>query len=223
MDLSLGALSDYQQAISGTARRTFGPESGSVANRAESETTRETTTERPVNESSQTQQLSREEQAQVRKLQARDREVKAHEAAHRAAAGGMAGGGSYTYQTGPDGRSYAIGGEVSINASYSGSPEEIIRQAETIQRAALAPADPSPQDRRVASQAAAVAAQARSELHAAKREEQSQASQSKRDSDSEDDSNTGITLQGQRAIDAFTGVSSLASLHSESSPIDEMI
>ncbi|MET0027588.1 MAG: putative metalloprotease CJM1_0395 family protein [Candidatus Thiodiazotropha sp.] len=223
MDLSLGALSDYQQATSGTARRTFGPESGTVANRAESDTTRETTTERPVNESGQAQRLTREEQAQVRKLQARDREVKAHEAAHRAASGGMASGGSYTYQTGPDGRSYAIGGEVSISASYSGSPEEIIRQAETIQRAALAPADPSPQDRRVASQAAAIAAQARSELHALRREEQSQTARGSGDEDSEDRANTGISRQGQRAIDAFTSIGSVGTMHSEASPIDEMI
>ncbi len=223
MDLSLGALSDYQQATSPTARRTFGPESGTVANRAESDTTRESTTERPVNESGQAQRLTREEQAQVRKLQARDREVKAHEAAHRAASGGMASGGSYTYQTGPDGRSYAIGGEVSISASYSGSPEEIIRQAETIQRAALAPADPSPQDRRVASQAAAIAAQARSELHALRREEQSQTARGSGDEDSEDTANTGISRQGQRAIDAFTSIGSVGTMHSEASPIDEMI
>ncbi|MET0091459.1 MAG: putative metalloprotease CJM1_0395 family protein [Candidatus Thiodiazotropha sp.] len=223
MDLSLGALSDYQQATSGTARRTFGPESGSVANRAESDTTRETTTERPVNESGQAQRLTREEQAQVRKLQARDREVKAHEAAHRAASGGMASGGSYTYQTGPDGRSYAVGGEVSISGSYSGSPEEIIRQAETIQRAALAPADPSPQDRRVAAQAAAIAAQARSELHALRREEQSQAARGSGDEESEDRANPGISRQGQRAIDAFTSIGSVGTMHSEASPIDEMI
>ncbi|MET0066232.1 MAG: putative metalloprotease CJM1_0395 family protein [Candidatus Thiodiazotropha sp.] len=223
MDLSLGALSDYQQATSATARRTYGPESGSVANRAESETTRETTTERPVNESGQAQRLTREEQAQVRKLQARDREVKAHEAAHRAASGGMASGGSYTYQTGPDGRSYAVGGEVSISGSYSGSPEEIIRQAETIQRAALAPADPSPQDRRVAAQAAAIAAQARSELHALRREEQSQAAQGSADEDAQDTGNNGISRLGQRAIDAFTRIGSVGSMHSEASPIDEMI
>jgi hypothetical protein len=223
MDLSLGALSDYQQATTGTARRTFGSESGSVAHRAESDTTRETTTERPVNETGQTQRLTREEQAQVRKLQARDREVKAHEAAHRAASGGMASGGSYTYQTGPDGRSYAIGGEVSISASYSGSPEEIIRQAETIQRAALAPADPSPQDRRVAAQAAAIAAQARGELHTLRREEQSQTARGSGDVDSEDTTNPGISRQGQRAIDAFTSIGSVGTMHSEASPIDEMI
>ncbi|RIX49036.1 MAG: hypothetical protein D3M94_03815 [Rhodocyclales bacterium GT-UBC] len=109
--------------------------------------------------------LSPEEQAQVDKLKARDQQVRQHEQAHLAASGGLAtSGASYTYQKGPDGVNYAIGGEVNINTSPGRTPEETIRRAETIRAAALAPADPSGQDRAVAASAEKMAQEARSEL-----------------------------------------------------------
>src|SRR5680860_898722 len=56
-------------------------------------------------------------------LKARDRDVRAHEAAHQAAGGQHAGAMSFTYQRGPDGAQYAVGGEVSINMSpVDGNP-----------------------------------------------------------------------------------------------------
>lgn len=98
-------------------------------------------------------------------LRARDRQVRAHEAAHLAAAGGLArGGASFTYTRGPDGRNYATGGEVSIDATPADTPTATLAKAQQIQAAALAPADPSPQDRSVAAAAATMAAQARREL-----------------------------------------------------------
>lgn len=101
----------------------------------------------------------------VSQLAARDREVRAHEDAHRAAAGPYFRGLSLTYQRGPDGVRYAVGGEVRIDrAPVPGDPEATLRKMETVQRAALAPAQPSAQDRRVAAEAAATAAQARAEL-----------------------------------------------------------
>ncbi|MBP1772303.1 MAG: hypothetical protein H6P99_1466 [Holophagaceae bacterium] len=100
-------------------------------------------------------------------LRARDRQVRAHEAAHLAAAGGLArGGASFTYTRGPDGRNYATGGEVSIDATVADTPTATLAKAQQIQAAALAPADPSPQDRSVATAAAAMAARARQELRA---------------------------------------------------------
>jgi hypothetical protein len=113
-----------------------------------------------------TQELSREEQQRVESLEQRDREVRAHEAAHLAASGGHARGGAhFSYKRGPDGKLYAVGGEVGIDVSaVSGDPEATIRKAQAIQRAALAPAEPSGQDRSVAAQAAAMAAQARQRL-----------------------------------------------------------
>ncbi len=83
-----------------------------------------------------------------------------------AAAGGLARGGpSYSYTYGPDGRQYAVGGEVSIDTSpVPGNPQATLARAQQIQRAALAPADPSGQDQQVAAQAQSMAANARAEL-----------------------------------------------------------
>lgn len=118
--------------------------------------------------SSSTQQLDEDQIRQLTQLQARDRSVRNHEAAHQAAAGGLAtSGASFSYQRGPDGQLYAIGGEVHIDVSpVSGNPSATAAKAETIMRAALAPADPSGQDRQVATQAAQMAAKARAELSA---------------------------------------------------------
>lgn len=101
--------------------------------------------------------LSEAEQRQVAELKERDREVRAHEMAHVAAGAGLVTrGATYTYQTGPDGQRYAIGGEVGIDTSPGRTPEETLAKAERIRAAALAPAEPSGQDRQVAAQAAQI-------------------------------------------------------------------
>ena len=99
-----------------------------------------------------TEELTEEEQQRVQELKSRDREVRQHEQAHMAAAGGHARGGpSYEYTTGPDNRRYASGGEVSIDTSkVADDPGATIRKAQIIYRAAMAPAEPSSQDRSVA-------------------------------------------------------------------------
>lgn len=106
-----------------------------------------------------------EEAQEIAKLAARDREVRAHEAAHAASGGRYAGAPALTYTKGPDGRSYATGGEVPIDVSpVSGDPQATLQKAQVVRNAALAPAQPSAQDMRVASRASAMAAKARSEL-----------------------------------------------------------
>ena len=109
--------------------------------------------------------LSREEKVQVEKLRSRDREVRAHEQAHLAAGAGVTTGGpSYTYQTGPDGKRYAVGGEVPVAVtSGSADPEERIRHAQRVRAAATAPSDPSGADLAIAAQAAREVAAARAE------------------------------------------------------------
>lgn len=115
--------------------------------------------------SSRADLLTDEERAQVEKLQARDREVRTHEEAHRAAAGALfRGGPSYSYQTGPDGRKYAVGGSVQIDTSPGRTPEETVQKARRIRQAALAPAEPSSTDRAVAARAAQMEAEAQAEL-----------------------------------------------------------
>jgi hypothetical protein len=104
---------------------------------------------------------------QVEDLRQRDREVRAHEQAVRAAAGGLSASARYSYQVGPDGRLYVIESDVQFDTSeVPGDPEATLRKAEQLQKAAQAPGDPSPQDRAVAAMAAAMAARARLELRA---------------------------------------------------------
>lgn len=117
------------------------------------------------------EQLSLQEQQQVQKLKATDQKVRQHEAAHQAAGAGLTGAANYQYVRGPDGRQYAVGGEVSINVSSGGTPEQTLARARQIQAAALAPADPSSQDRAVAAQAAQMALQAQAELSEKKQAE----------------------------------------------------
>lgn len=132
-------------------------------------------------------QLSEEEQQVVRELQQRDREVRQHEAAHAAAGGQYAGAPSYTYQRGPDGRQYAVGGEVSIDVSpVDGDPEATLQKARQIQAAALAPAEPSAQDKSVAAAAGALERQAQAELAAERQAEVSGANERGSAADSEE-------------------------------------
>jgi len=105
-----------------------------------------------------------EDEAKIEQLRRRDAEVRAHEAAHAAAAGSFGGGASFSYETGPDGKQYAVGGEVPVRMMGGRTPEEAIRNAAQVRAAALAPANPSAQDRAVAAEAAAMEAAARAEL-----------------------------------------------------------
>lgn len=112
-----------------------------------------------------TQELSDEEKKEVVELKRRDQEVRQHEQAHVAAAGRYAQGGpQYEFTTGPDGRQYATGGHVNIDVSPARTPEATIQKAQVIRRAALAPAEPSGQDRAVANQASQLESEARREL-----------------------------------------------------------
>jgi len=115
----------------------------------------------------QSQPLTDQEQKQLQQLQQRDREVRAHEAAHQAVAGALGGAAHFELKTGADGKRYAVGGEVSIDSSkVNGDPRATLAKANRIKRAALAPLDPSAQDRAVAAKAAAMAAQAIKEIFA---------------------------------------------------------
>ena len=142
-----------------------------AANPAQEESEKKTaTTGQKMNSGSQS--LTEAELQMVQDLKQRDREVKTHEQAHLASAGQYARGGpSYTYQQGPDGRRYAIGGEVPIDVSREKTPEETIQKMRTVRRAAMAPASPSPADRSIAAAATAQEAQAMQEMQAARAEQ----------------------------------------------------
>jgi len=117
-------------------------------------------------------ELSPEEQGVVNELRNRDREVRAHEQAHVSAGGAyIRGGVSYTYQRGPDNKSYAVGGEVGIDTAPEDDAGATITKMQAVRAAALAPSDPSAQDRAVAAAAAGNESLARADLAAEKRNE----------------------------------------------------
>lgn len=133
--------------------------------------------EQQAAESRQTEEAAQEqlkfEQAQIQQLASRDREVRAHEQAHRSVGGQFAGPVSLDLTRGPDGRAYAVSGEVSISlSSVAGDPQATIAKLEQVQRAALAPAEPSSQDRQVAATAGQGVLEAQAQLQQQKIDEQ---------------------------------------------------
>lgn len=110
------------------------------------------------------QQLQNKQQI-IQKLSTLDKEVRNHERAHAMAGAPYTGTPRYQYEKGPDGIYYAVAGEVSIDTSaVGGDPRMTIEKAQIIRRAALAPAEPSSQDRLVAAQAVQMELEARAEL-----------------------------------------------------------
>lgn len=125
------------------------------------------------------EELTEEEQAEVEDMKDRDAEVRTHENAHKSAGGQYAAAPSYTYETGPDGKRYITDGEVSIDIGEESDPQDTITKMQVVKRAALAPAQPSAQDRQVYAEASQKEAQARQELNEQKQEEAQGGSESK--------------------------------------------
>ena len=155
----------------------------SEGKKARSQKAQELKKEQEAKKSSDPKELSQDEKRLVKDLSSRDSEVKTHEAAHQAAGGGMAGAASYTYQQGPDGKMYAIGGEVSISTPVSSSPQEALKNARTVAASALAAGSPSPQDFSVASSAKVMEMKALQEI-SKKAQEEIEGKESYKDSSS---------------------------------------
>ena len=111
-------------------------------------------------------QYDEKTQREIDKIKKIDAEVRLHEQMHLSAAGSYArGGATFQYTTGPDGKKYATSGEVSIDTSeIPNNPRATITKAQVIRRAALAPAEPSGQDRAVAAEATQMEMKAKQEL-----------------------------------------------------------
>jgi hypothetical protein len=109
------------------------------------------------------------------RLASADARVRAHEAAHVAAAGPYATSGpQYQRVIGPGGRAYAVGGHVSVDLEpVPGNPEATLRKARALQRAAFAPGQPSSADMRVAAEAYRLEQEAQQEIRE-RREERSE-------------------------------------------------
>lgn len=138
-------------------------------------------------------ELTQKEVQQVRELQSIDKNVKAHEAAHQAAGGGLAGAASFTYTRGPDNQMYATAGEVPVSMQKGNTPEETIANARQIAAAAMAPADPSPQDYKVAANAAKMEFDARAEAMKLKAEESKEKEEKNKEKDNKNTENSSET------------------------------
>jgi len=139
-------------------------------------------------------ELDFEQQREVDELKKTDQEVKTHERAHLAAGAGLVmGGASYQHQRGPDGKMYAVGGEVKIDTSREKDPKDTITKMQQVKRAALAPSQPSGQDQSVAARASQIEAEARLELL------KENAEKEKRDDASDETSSTIISAANPNA------------------------
>jgi len=128
--------------------------------------TKDPLTERS-NDKSQPEVLGNdEEQRLIRELAALDREVRQHEISNSAVGDAQASVPDFEYERGADGRSYLIGGEVSIDTSaVPDDPVVVLEKSELILKATLALAEPSPQDRAVVDRAVVLGDEARAELN----------------------------------------------------------
>jgi len=80
-----------------------------------------------------------------------DAQIRSHEQIH-ASIGHTTTPISYTYQQGPDGKLYAVGGSVRLDTSIPDDPKAAAFKLDQIQRAASAPTDTSGADNQIASQ-----------------------------------------------------------------------
>jgi hypothetical protein len=143
-----------------------GNKNSKINNTSISDSTQKSNAGNNSTNNSGTKKLSEKQQKAVEDLKRIDSQVRAHEAAHEAAGGNLVRGKSFNYVIGPDGKQYATGGEVKIDMSVDkDNPETTVQKMEQVKRAALAPTDPSSQDRSVASLATSIEAQARTEEH----------------------------------------------------------
>ncbi len=150
-------------------------------------------------------ELSREAQ-EIRDLQLRDKEVRAHEAAHAATGGQYAGSPSYSFEKGPDGKTYATEGEVRIDISpVSGDPEATLQKANQVRAAALAPAEPSSQDMKVAQKAQLMAARARQELSSSQTDSEDAELTEAAAENSDPDRSSSVENRDSSAYSAYAG------------------
>ncbi|MGX5173116.1 putative metalloprotease CJM1_0395 family protein [Aliikangiella sp. IMCC44653] len=141
---------------------------------------------------SQEERAQAQQQQEVEALKRTDREVRAHEAAHASAGGSLAGAPQLSFVTGPDGKRYAVSGEVSIDTSkVANNPQATIDKMEQVRRAALAPASPSSQDLKVAAIASQIANQAKVELQA----ERNQPNSSRSSTEADDTKQTNLRVK----------------------------
>ncbi len=166
MDLS--ALNPFSAVTPSWSQPTVSSTTATTSVNAEGQRTRSSETSAPAGEETDSPAdndaigptrpdgtpLTTDELRHLEQLKQTDRAVRQHEMAHQTVGGQYTGGASYDYEVGPDGKRYAVAGEVPIDyGPVPGDPAATIEKMQTVIAAALAPADPSSKDLQVAAQA----------------------------------------------------------------------
>lgn len=169
-----GTISHLNASIRATGLDSASPQGLVISRDTLNQTLDQTSTDTPAAStnqetratiSEQGKALSAADQREVERLRQIDTAVRAHEQAHiRAGRGVITSGPNYTYTYGPDGRQYAIAGEVGIDTAPEREPRANIDKGQRIQDAALAPAQPSSQDYSVAAVGSQLEGQGRIDL-----------------------------------------------------------
>ena len=158
-----GKETETQQAVAGREQRQNGQQQDGNSEQQDSQ--QQAKQKETKQQEARQQQVEQQEQQQIQELKSRDQEVKTHEQAHAAIGGRYAGAPSYSYERGPDGKQYAVAGEVQIDiAPIPGDPQATVQKMQQVRSAALAPAEPSSADRRIAAEALQRQMQAQAEL-----------------------------------------------------------
>ena len=174
----VGRLKNLQSEIAPQARDSANTQETSKGENAKQDARAEESSKADARRAEQEEVKLQQDIDLIRELASRDREVRAHEQAHQSVGGQHAGAMEFTFRQGPDGKRYAVGGEVSIDvAKVPGNPDATALKAEQIRRAALAPAEPSAQDRQVAALASQIAIEAQNESRQIEQQESQKASE----------------------------------------------
>lgn len=88
----------------------------------------------------------------LQKFKKSDADIRSHEQAH-ATIGQTTSPISYNYQQGPDGKMYAVGGQVRLDVSIPDDPKAAMHKLDQIQKASIAGAEPSGADMGIATSA----------------------------------------------------------------------
>ncbi|RDL46091.1 catalase [Marinomonas piezotolerans] len=162
--VSIRSSSDYTVSISEEAQALLDDDKANAGDQNE-KSSADAVDKSTSTDADSSNELSEDEQNKVAELKSRDQEVRTHEQAHASAGGQYAGSPSYDYEQGPDGKRYAVGGEVQIDVSpIPNNAQATIDKMKQVYRAALAPSEPSAADRAVAREAQANITEASSQL-----------------------------------------------------------
>jgi len=160
----------------------------------------------------------------VAQLKARDQEVRSHEMAHKVVGGKYVDGVSLEYTKGPDGVNYAKSGEVKFSVSSSSNPEMTLQKMQQIKQAALAPANPSNQDRSVAATANQLEIKAYAEIAKMELEEETTQSEAKDEYRKDNSQNIGnLKVTNDHSELTYIDAEDLKEASTKRSPIEPVI